>query len=91
MKRDMELIRKIMLRAESGDGGVCPPIQIDGYTTTQIGYHCYLIAKMGLAEGSDAEMSATGPNWGLSFLTPEGHDFIDAIRDDTVWQGHGDW
>lgn len=87
MKRDMELIRKIMLAAESGEGGWCGDTsKIEGYTDHQIGYHRYLICASGLAKGDDTSCTEdTGPNWIIEYLTPTGHDFIESIRSDTVW------
>jgi len=85
MKRDMELIRKILLQAESGADGYCPAIRVDGYDESQTGYHCYLIVTMGFAIG-EAGTGDTGPNYRMTYLTAAGHDFIDAVRDDTVWK-----
>jgi hypothetical protein len=85
MKRDMELVRKILFQAESGANGFCPAIRVEGYDESQIGYHCYLIVTMGFAIG-ESTTGDTGPNGRMTYLTAAGHDFIDAIRDDTVWK-----
>src|SRR6267142_1517156 len=56
MVRDMELVRKIMLKMESGElsGGV------DGYTDDAVNYHKALLVERGLVEGSP--LYATGKN-----------------------------
>ena len=51
MKRDPDLIRKIILAVEDLPTGlVLDKIKIDGYTREQIGYHSYLIVDSGLAQ-----------------------------------------
>jgi len=88
MVRDMELIRKIMLKLESGElyGGV------EGYTDDTVNYHKGLLVERGLVEGSllyatGKDSSANIPtNVFIKKLTWEGHDFIDGIRADTKWK-----
>jgi Hypothetical protein (DUF2513) len=86
MKRDMDLIRAILLALEEkSDLGA--EIEIDGYDEAQIGYHCYLIVDAGLANGADVgssespceEFIATGLTWA-------GHDFLDAAREPERWK-----
>lgn len=87
MKRDMELIRKIVLAAEEVEGGYVPRLSIDGYSDEQIGYHNYLIVDAGLATGNNVSFKgATAPQWSLSCLTSAGHDFADASRSETIWR-----
>lgn len=87
MKRDMELIRKLILKIEDDPSGWAPPdLSIEGYTSEQIGYHSYLIAESGLAVGNDITCSgASGPVYMLSHLTPAGHDFAESSRNQFVW------
>jgi hypothetical protein len=87
MVRDMELVRKILLKIESDElsGGV------EGYTDDAVNYHKALLVERGLIEGSS--LYATGKHSSLNIptnvfvkqLTWEGHDFIDGIRADTKW------
>jgi len=52
MKRDMELIRKMVLAVEDAPTGFAPhPLKIAGYTKEQVGYHAYLMVDHGLAKG----------------------------------------
>jgi len=61
-------------------------LEIDGYTTEQIGYHSYLLVDAGLAKGVDATtLGDTLPNWLVLHLTSAGHDFADAARNDSIW------
>jgi len=88
MKRDMELIRKMVLTLEDTSGGFAPAeLHIDGYTDEQIGYHAYLMIQAGLATGSDVtDMGSSGPEAILTSLTWAGHEFADAARDETRWK-----
>jgi len=87
MKRDMDLIRRIILKLESSPTGFAEhPLSIDGYEHTQIGYYAYLLVDSGLALGADATaMESSGPEYLLTHLTWAGHDFADACRDESVW------
>ena len=64
MKRDLELIRKLVLTVEDlPTGTVIDDIEIEDYTPEQIGYHSYLLIDSGLAEGIDmGAMGDTSPN-----------------------------
>lgn len=85
MKRDFELIRKLVLAIEECPSGRVPE-GINGYTPEQVGYHNYLLVDGGLARGVDATtLSDTLPNWKILHLTSAGHDFADAARSDSTW------
>lgn len=88
MKRDYDLLRKLVLTVESGPHGYAPHhIKIDGYSDEEIGYHSYLLVDSGLAVGVDATtLGSTSPQWLILHLTSAGHDFADAIRDETRWK-----
>ena len=87
MRRDLDLIRKLILAVEDRDAeNWIPEIQIDGYTPQQIGYHSYLLVDAGLAKGANVStVEDMLPNWHLSYLTSAGHDFADAARSDSTW------
>ena len=70
MKRDMELIRKLIRKVEESPNGWAPDnMSVDGYTEDQIGYHSYLIVHDGLAVGYDLTHSGSnGPDWRIQHL-----------------------
>ena len=74
MKRNMELIRKILLEVEEAPTGYAPsPLVIDGHTDEEVGYHCWLIVESGLAMGDDVSSTEVrSPQALLTCLTPEG-------------------
>ena len=86
MKRDMELVRKILLETEAASHS---PIEwivlnIEGYDPACISYHVKIMKEAGLI---DAENLTTLSHfeWQPKSLTWEGHEFLDAVRNETVW------
>lgn len=88
MKRDMDLVRQLLFVMEKAEHGHCDePLVVDGYTAEQIGYHAYLLNQAGLIVAVDATaMDSEGPVFIPVCLTWAGHDFLDSVKDDTVWQ-----
>jgi hypothetical protein len=87
MKRDMDLVRRILLVCEAHEHGYAPrPLAVDGYTDEQIGYHAMLMVEAGLLHGTSiSQFGSPSPAYLASSLTWAGHEFLDAARDDTVW------
>lgn len=87
MKRDMDLIRKILLKVESTVGNtiVYNP-EIEGYSYEQVTYHCSILYEGGyISKYGKLEGSGEIEEFGVGRLTWEGHDLLDKIRSDTVW------
>lgn len=81
MKRDMNLIRLILLDVEGEE-----EVDLSSYTEEQIGYHRWLLINAGLAEGTDdIGYEDLHPNAFITWLNWEGHDFLDAARDEDIW------
>lgn len=87
MRRDLDLIRKIILAIEDQpEAALIKQVEIDGYSAEQIGYHSYLIIESGLAKGEDITlMHGLSPDWLISHLTSAGHDFADSARSENTW------
>ena len=89
MQRDMELIRKILFAIEKEYVDVWldySDLKIEGYNFKTVGYHCSILYDAGLVydyKGKYAENELYF--FGVGRLTWEGHDFLDKIRSDTVW------
>ena len=81
MKRDVDVVRRLLLRAEAADGQV----SIDDAVET---YHVRLMLDAGLVDGRiSEEITADAPRHSyIHNLTWAGHDFLDAARDDTLWK-----
>lgn len=89
MKRDMELIRKLLLffeAKESVDYVEVPPIE--GYDDRTIKTHLVLMHDAGLLRCEPVRSSTSDRViYVLPFeLTWAGHDFLQTVRDDTVWK-----
>ncbi|MHB8940947.1 MAG: DUF2513 domain-containing protein [Desulfobacteria bacterium] len=87
MKRDLELIRKMVLAIEDAPSGWAPALKFEEYTDAQVGYHAYLLINAGLAKGQYLSTLGNLPPQGfISTLTWAGHEFADAARDETRWR-----
>ena len=86
MKRDMELIRRVMLAVEkSKDPYELVDPKFEGHTETEISYQIALLDDAGLLHGQDR--SAIGIfRWSAGALTWSGHEFVEAVRDEAVWK-----
>ena len=88
MKRDLDLVRQILIAMESGEHGfVGDTFTIEDYSDEQIGYHVFLMADAGLISALDATtISDESPSAIPKSITWAGHDFLDSVRDETVWK-----
>jgi DNA-binding transcriptional ArsR family regulator len=86
MKRDMDLVRKIMLAVEASERPLDSSlIRIAGYTPETITEHMRLLNEAGLIEGISAYSVEHRLKWIELRLTWNGHDFLDAARNENVW------
>lgn len=86
MKRDMELIRKIVLAVEDRDENLIKHRKIEGYSSEQVGYHCHILIQGGLAEGNSYSTNDHRYPYGQpNNLTWNGHEFADLARNQTIW------
>jgi Hypothetical protein (DUF2513) len=82
MKRDMNLIRLLLLRAESDE-----EVDLSSYTEEQLIYHSALLVEAGLVDGAIRTDTQGYPNGVVTIrLTWNGHEFLDAARNNSVWQ-----
>ena len=87
MKRDMDLIRKLAIYIESStEQFQSGDIVFEGYSDKEIGYHCGLMAEAGLINFTDiSTLSSEYPEMFIFSLTWYGHDFVDAAKNETIW------
>lgn len=87
MKRDMDLVRGILLAIEANESGRAPQkLSVDGYTDEQIGYHVLIMMEAGVVVGRESKEIGRPPNARATRLTWEGHDFLDASREPARWE-----
>lgn len=91
MKRDMDLLRELLLKLEAlpiRRGGIvtitpdAEEIAVPGYDIDQVDYHLSQIKQAGFIDEGGAR-----PMTGIGFrcLTPAGHDFLDSVRNPETW------
>lgn len=87
MKRDLDLIRKILILLNEYEYGRAPSeLKVDGFTDEQIGYHCYILKDAQLIRAVDTtELGSSSPTALPLGLTWEGHEFVDNAQNENFW------
>jgi Hypothetical protein (DUF2513) len=87
MKRDLELIRQLMLAIELRDTRFSTEsIEIDGYDSSQINYHLKLMIEAELVVGKVISQFNNRTTIIIEKLSWEGCNFLDDARNESVWQ-----
>ncbi len=89
MKRDLDLIRYILITAESADHLITDTDLVNSkYDILTVAFHVELLADKGLIVASvDYDGFRTCPlSIELNRITWEGYDYLDTIRSDKVWK-----
>ena len=83
MKRDMDLIRQILLEIEKEPVlGRMISLDIESYSPEEASYHVMILNEAGLIEATALD----GHRWIPKRLTWQGHEFLDAARSEKVWK-----
>ena len=88
MKRDMDLIRQLMLKIEElpeSDSDVVADAVSAAERRRDVDYQLRLLTDAGFVRGIAAH-SMDGDHWLDLNLTWEGHELLDTIRDPAVWR-----
>ena len=95
MKRDMGLIRELLMRLEALEKSPHRRVHIhsegdelrfDDYTADQVDYHMELLYEFDLITSSDSQNALMSGEWIFDRLTWGGHDFLETVRDPEVWK-----
>jgi Hypothetical protein (DUF2513) len=88
MQRNMDLARAVLLELEK-----CPfkggwhNISVEGQSEEDVSYHISLLYETGFIDAIDlTTMGSPHPEWKAKTITWEGHEFLDASRDNTRWE-----
>jgi DNA-binding transcriptional ArsR family regulator len=84
VKRDLDLVRRILLHLEEGEAS---PSSLgvfveDGYDIGAIHYHLRLLHDAGLIEADEIVPG----QWWPERMTWSGHEFLDAARNEDLWR-----
>lgn len=88
MKRDMDVIRHILLKVEALTPGNVPVSELTtpDWDEPVIAYHVELLTEAGLLDARIIRtMGRQIGRFHINRLTWDGSEFLDAIRDDTIW------
>lgn len=86
MKRDPEIIREVLLATEAYEkptGWI--KLDLPGRDADDVSYHVKLLSEAGYLHAQNLT-THTSFCWMPKGLTWKGHEFLDAIRNDNVWQ-----
>lgn len=87
MKRDMDLIRELLLKVEASvSARLSSTPEIEGRTETEVAEHLRLAFDAGLLEGAQLKLLSGPPQFGNIGLTWSGHEFLDKVRDPEIWE-----
>lgn len=88
MKRDMDLVRDLLLKIEAKKDAELKdllPANCTEEDSDNVIYHLGLLRGAGFIRASVYEMM-TSAHWNNIELTWQGHDFLDSTRDGVVWK-----
>ena len=94
MRRDMDLIRLLLLRLEeqSLDDPLTPAViptadlrPNEYYTAAETEAHLLMLYQAGFIDHGEAAASLYPGAWVFRSLTWQGQDFLDTVREDEVW------
>lgn len=87
MKRDMDLIRTLILRMEDHEDSIVYTMDnsVENFTPDEVHYHYYLMLDAGLIFGQVTHSQTGGPAAMPLHLTWAGHEFAAVARDEGIW------
>ncbi|MHB0763180.1 DUF2513 domain-containing protein [Stutzerimonas sp. NM35] len=87
MKRDWELVRKILMAVEGLQSGAQAVTgrDVPGYDHALVSYHIFLMKEAGLLDATCSSGFGSGRECHAFELTWAGHEFLDQIRTQGVW------
>ena len=84
MKRDMDLVRQILLATERTEARYAK-VSVPDYPEHLVNYHLDLLISAGIVNGKMHWMNRGRGVAVVNGLTWEGHNYLDAIRDQSIW------
>jgi hypothetical protein len=86
MKRDMDLIRKILFAVETRTNALPEAVVVEGYDKPIVIRHVQMLMEAGLLDGNQrADGRSHYPIITITDLSWQGHEFLAAVRHDGIW------
>ena len=89
MKRDIDLVRKLLIYLEEKPNGkIVKDLELEGFLKGEVQYHLILMDQAGLINCERSVSSTTSDRVIRVYpfsLTWQGHEFLEASRSDTLW------
>ena len=86
MKRDMDLVRRILMELEASDYPLDASVFADGRVTVpQAAYHIEIMQQAGLIKATIARDLSGNLDATAESLTWNGQEFLEAVRSDVMW------
>lgn len=87
MKRNWDTIRDILGRLEDNDNETITLSHFPNDQHAEVSYHMELLIEAGIVNGQMSDEFGSEPvNFFVSRLSWDGHEFLDSIKNDTVWE-----
>ena len=88
VKRDMDLIRHILIEIESRPDASPRIVELADYDGNVVFRHLEMLQQAGFIDviGVNSPVGQRPPSMIIKDLTWNGHDFLNAIQSDTVWK-----
>ena len=88
MKRDMDLVRLILLKIEEEyKSTALINLSIDGYDMETVAYHCKILHDAGFVSNYNASYAGDELYiFSVGAITWEGNDYLDLVRDNSLWK-----
>jgi len=86
MQRDMDLVREILVAVETAPYGTVGQNSLPDHDPLVVAYHIDLMEEAGLVEAAVARADGAGAIAArVNKMTWSGHEFLDAVSDDSIW------
>ena len=84
MKRDMDLIRKLLILIENNDD-IKELVVPEDWNREEVAYHLKILDQVGYVE-NNTKWAGNKPMWLMASLTWDGHEFLSSIKNNTIWE-----
>jgi hypothetical protein len=87
MKRDMDLIREILLGIEAYPESYAHDLKLNfpNHSEDEVSYHLRLLLDAGMIDAKCLQSMGEPDEWAIKGMTWAGHEFLEASRDDSRW------